>query len=98
MTFAALFVSKKRDKKVSLCFYTAAASRRPTREPKSRQQPKQKIKTSTRFFFCICRRKRKSYQKENAVAEISRSAERDKSYALLMAPPFEKGGRKLYLG
>ena len=29
-------------------------------------------------FFCICRRKRKSYQKENADVEISRSAERGK--------------------
>ena len=33
---------------------------------KHRQQPKEKIKSPTRFFFCYCRRKRKSYQKENA--------------------------------
>ena len=33
MTFAALFVSEKREKrKVTLCFYTAAASHRPTRK------------------------------------------------------------------
>ena len=35
--------------------------------------------------------------KENAVIEISRSAERDKSSALLIAAPSPKGARKLYL-
>ena len=35
-------------------------------ESKLCQQPKQKVRYSIRFFFCICRCKRKSYQKENA--------------------------------
>ena len=35
-------------------------------KPKYSQQPKQEIKSFIRFFFCIYRRKRKSYQKENA--------------------------------
>ena len=35
-------------------------------KPKYSQQPKQDIKSFIRFFFCIYRRKRKSYQKENA--------------------------------
>ena len=65
-------------------------------ESKLCQQPKQKVKYSIRFFFCIYRRKRKSYQKENAEIEISHSAECDKGSAPLMAPPFEKGGRKLH--
>ena len=56
-----------------------------------------RICVNSRFFFCIFRRKRKSYQKENAVIEISRSAERDKSSALLIAAPSPQGARKLYL-
>ena len=35
-------------------------------ESKLCQHPKQKIRLLIRFFFCICRRKRKSYEKENA--------------------------------
>ena len=35
-------------------------------ESKLCQHPKQKIRLLIRFFFCICRRKRKSYKKENA--------------------------------
>ena len=35
-----------------------------------------------RFFFCIYRRKRKSYQKEKRRYELSRSAECDKGSAL----------------
>ena len=54
------------------------------------QQSKEKIRCSFRFFFCKSRRKRKSYKKESAEIEISRSAERDKSYALLMAQAFSK--------
>ena len=50
-----------------------------------------------RFFFCRIRRKIKSYQKENAEIEVSRSAERDRRHRRLV-PPFEKGGRKLYYG
>ena len=46
------------------------------------KHPKEKIRCSFRFFFCIYRRKRKNYQKENAVVELSRSAERDKGSAL----------------
>ena len=67
----------------------------PTSKNPSTAKTKIKDICPIRFFFCIYRRKRKSYQKENAVVELSRSAERDKSYALLTAPPFEKGGRKL---
>ena len=43
-----------------------------------------------RFFFCICRRKRKSYQKENAVRELSRSAERDEDSSSSTSQAFEK--------
>ena len=35
-------------------------------KPKYSQETKEKIRCSFRFFFCTCRRKRKSYQKENA--------------------------------
>ena len=56
--------------------------------------PKKNIRPS-RFFFCICRRKRKSYKKENAAKEISCSVEHDKGDLPLTQPPFEKGGRKL---
>ena len=35
-------------------------------ESKLCQHPKQKIRLLIRFFFCIYRRKRKSYEKENA--------------------------------
>ena len=59
-------------------------------KPKYSQQPKQDIKSFIRFFFCIYRRKRKSYEKENAEIEISHSAECDKGSAPLMAPPFKK--------
>ena len=62
---------------------------RPYRlKPKSRQQPKDKIKPFIRFFFCHRRRKRKSYKKENADEEISHSAERDKGFSPLTLAPF----------
>ena len=35
-------------------------------KPKYSQQPKQEVNSFIRFFFCIYRRKRKSYKKENA--------------------------------
>ena len=41
------------------------------------------------FFFCHARRKRKSYQKENAES-ISRSAEREEGYAPSTAQAFKK--------
>ena len=49
-----------------------------------------KNQNPARFFFCISGRKRKSFQKEKRRNKISRSAERDKSYALLTAQAFEK--------
>ena len=64
-------------------------------KPKYSQQPKQKIYVQP-AFFCIYRRKRKSYKKENAEIEISRSAEHDKGSLPLTSPPSPKGGRKLY--
>ena len=67
-------------------------------KPEFHKQPEWKIKPFTRFFFCICRRKRKSYKKENADIGISRSAERDKGGVPLTSAPFEKGARKLYWG
>ena len=45
---------------------------------------------SIRFFFCTCRRKRKSYQKENADGEISRFAKRDEDSASSTSAPFKK--------
>ena len=53
-------------------------------QAKTRVQQTSRIKDlcPIRFFFCIYRRKRKCYQKENAVVELSRSAERDKGSAL----------------
>ncbi|MBQ8382956.1 MAG: hypothetical protein IJX47_07125 [Clostridia bacterium] len=38
---------------------------------------------------------KKKLSKKKRRKSISRSAERDKGYAPLTAPPFEKGGRKL---
>ncbi len=49
------------------------------------------------FLFATIRPKRKALQKKNGDKGISRSAERDKGSAPLTAPPFEKGGRKLFL-
>ena len=39
---------------------------------------------------------REKLTKENAEKGISRSAEREEGYAPSTAPPFEKGGRKLF--
>ncbi len=67
MTFAALFVSEKREKrKVSLCII--AGERCSPLQAKTRVQQTSRIKDfcPIRFFFCKIRRKRKSYQKENA--------------------------------
>ena len=58
-------------------------------KPKHNQQTKQEIKSFIRFFFCIYRRKRKSYQKENADGEISRFAKRDHR-CRWTTPPFKK--------
>ena len=86
MTFAALLVTQKRDKgKEFLFFKKRLLIRHASRDTFSRRR-----RLFIRFFFCKSRRKRKSYQKENADGEISRSAERDKGSAPLMAPPFKK--------
>ncbi len=111
LTFAALLVTQKREKgKVfSNLFYKRHLIRQPAADTfcpslgdadricsANRSIPHWR-RLSTRFFFCICRRKRKSYQKENAEIRISRSAERDHR-CRWTTPPFEKGGRKLYYG
>ena len=59
---------QKYDKrKVTLCFFAVRRGADPYKiKPEYRKQSKDKIKSYIRFFFCICRRKRKSYQKENA--------------------------------
>ena len=49
------------------------------------------------FLFASRRRKEKSYQKRNAEREIATSAEVEEGYAPSTAPPFEKGGRKLFI-
>ena len=63
-------------------------------KPKYSQQPKQKIYAYPLFLLHIQAQKKK-LSKRKRRKKISRSAERDKSSALLIAPPFEKGGRKL---
>ena len=47
------------------------------------------------FSFGIVGAKEKSYQKRKTPRLISRVATRDKGFAPLTAPPFEKGGQKL---
>ena len=63
-----IFWSMKSTRKTKLFYFSSRANDvRPYHTiSKSRQQPKQEIKSFIRFFFCIYRRKRKSYQKENA--------------------------------
>ena len=63
-------------------------------KPKYSQQTKQKIKVPSAFSFDEEGAKEKLSKRKRRV-EISRSAERDKSSALLIAPPSPKGGRKL---
>ena len=59
--------SKAREEEKLLYVSSRANDVRPySIESKLCQHPKQKIRLLIRFFFCICRRKRKSYQKENA--------------------------------
>ena len=48
------------------------------------------------FLFDTIGANRKAWQKRNAIRKISRSAERDKGSAILTAPPFEKGVRKIF--
>ena len=50
------------------------------------------------LFLLHMQAQKKKLSKRKRRYEISRSAERDKGYAPLMAPPFEKGGRKLIVG
>ena len=70
------FWSRKSTIKEKLFYVSSRANNvRPYHDPKSRQQPKQEIKSFIRFFFCRSRRKRESYQKENADIDVSRSAE-----------------------
>ena len=96
VTFAALLVTQKREKrKVSLCFFTGRRGADPYKiKPKYSQQTKQKIKVPSAFSFSDAAAKEKLSKRKRRV-EISRSAERDKSSALLIAPPSPKGGRKL---
>ena len=112
MTFAALFVSEKREKrKVTLCIVRVVVGADPCLgdanthaphmcqfpykiKPKYSQQTKQKIKVPSAFSFADAAAKEKLSKRKRRV-EISRSAERDKSSALLIAPPSPKGGRKL---
>ena len=63
-------------------------------KPKYSQQTKQKIKVPSAFSFDEKGAKEKLSKRKRRV-EISRSAERDKSSALLIAPLSPKGGRKL---
>ena len=63
-------------------------------KPKYSQQPKQKIYAYPLFLLHIQAQKKK-LSKRKRRKKISRSAERDKSSALLIAPPSPKGGRKL---
>ena len=101
MTFAALLVTQKREKgKVSLCFF--AGERCSPLQAKTRVQQTSRIKDfcPIRFFFCKIRRKRKSYQKENA--EISFRALRSATDATVgSCKPLKRlernfnGGRKL---
>ena len=66
MTFAALFVSEKREKEKSIFMYLAGEQCSPLLFKAQISPTDKKIRYSIRFFFCYRRRKRKSYQKENA--------------------------------
>ena len=103
MTFAALLVIQKREKKKSFFMFLRGSSRRRPLQDKAQvpSTDKRKIKFSIRFFFCTCRRKRKSYQKENA--EIRFRALRSATTAVggrhrlpqKAGENFNYGGRKL---
>ena len=67
MTFAALFVSEKREKKKTFFMFLYGGSKPPPYDKtQSIANGQNKRFMPIRFFFCIYRRKRKSYQKENA--------------------------------
>ena len=98
MTFAALFVIEKYEKrKVTLCFSRANIVRPYKIKLKYSQQPKQKIYAHPLFLLHMQAQKKKLSKRKRRDGVISHSAECDKGSAPLMAPPFEKGGRKLYL-
>ena len=86
------FWSCKSTIKEKSLYDSIGSSRRRPLQTKTQVQPTAKTKDicPTRFFFCICRRKRKSYQKENAEIEISRSAERDEDSASSTSQAFKK--------
>ena len=106
MTFAALFVSEKREKrKVSLCLYGGSKPPPYDINPKSRQQPKQKIKALSAFSFAHAGAKEKAIKKKTPMGidtyakhvcrrrrdgEISRFAKRDEDSASSTSAPFKK--------
>ena len=98
MTFAALLVTQKRERrKVSLCISRANNVRPYHPKPEFHQQTKEKSDTPSAFSFAKSGAKEKVIKKKSADGETSRSAERDHR-CRWTPPPFEKGGRKLYYG
>ena len=92
---------------------TAPVSATPTAFACATRSIPRRRRLFIRFFFCTCRRKRKSYQKENAERKFRtlRSAHPGSAtptHTLRVCvnshrcrwttPPFEKGGRKLLCG
>ena len=73
-----------------------SSRRRPLQDKaQSAVNSQRKNQISIRFFFCKIRRKRKSYQKENADIEVSRFAERDHR-CRWTTPPFKKKAGENY--
>ena len=95
MTFAALLVTQKREKKKLFYVSSRANDVRPYHTiSKSPQQPKQKIYAYPLFLLHMQAQKKK-LSKRKRRNKISRSAEHDHR-CRWTPPPFEKGGRKLY--
>ena len=95
MTFAALFVSEKREKgKVALCFFAGEQCSPLPYRVEVLSTAKIKDISSFAFSFAYAGAKEKAIKKKSAGREISHSAERDHR-CRWTTPPFEKGGRKL---
>ena len=99
LTFAALLVTQKRDKrKTSLRFFAGEQCSPLLCEFKVQQTAKRKNQMLFSLFLLHIQAQKKKLSKRKRRKKISRSAERDKGSAPLNAPPFEKGGRKLLCG
>ena len=92
MTFAALLVTQKREKKKLFYVSSRANDVRPYHTiSKPPQQPKQKIYAYP-LFLLQKRAQKKKLSKRKRRNKISRSAERDKGDLPLTQPPPQKAG------